>query len=129
MKRYFDEAGSARVAALFEDADEVWVAPVARVEAYHVIYRMKHALPSRAQDLYYIMKEMEQDMRFFRQSPWDHVLENKVLEVLERAPLKSFDAVQVASGLLAKPDVFITADKQRAAAARKFPLTVVLIPV
>ncbi len=127
IKRYLDEPGSGKVAGLFEDAIEVYLSPAARVEAYHVFYRLKHSHPSETEHLYYGMREMEQDLRSFSVVMWDGALENKVLEVMEKVPIKSFDAVQLASALMVKPDMFITADKQLAVAARKFPLTVVFI--
>ena len=58
-----------------------------------------------------ILKEIEQDIIFFETIYWDENLELKIKTIMSKYYLKTLDLIQIASAILAEPDIFITSDK------------------
>ena len=58
------------------------------------------------------ISEAKKDFEFYSRVEWNKNLEEKVIEITQKFSLKTLDAIQLASGVLSKADVFVTSDKK-----------------
>jgi len=127
FKKYCVEDGSAQLEGLLETIDEIIVAPTYLLESHSVVKRLMRegVVPKRAGEQ--LTREIEKDAHFFNRIVWHDELEKKALDVVDHYAIKSLDAIQLAAGVLARPDIFITSDKQLARFARKEKIPVEVV--
>ncbi len=119
FKRYVEENGSQALERLLHDVAEIAVSPVTWLEmsatmARHV--RAKSLTPPQAAEL---TAEARKDFRSFHCVVWNEVLESTATRLVSRYPLSTLDAIQLASGVLSKADLFVTSDRGLFEEARK----------
>ena len=119
FKKYVQEQGSADLEAVLHDMSEIAVSPVTWLEMNAVIARRvrQHALTS--QQATWLASEAEKDFQGFYRVVWTEALETTARNLVYRHPLTTLDAIQLASGLLAKADLFVTSDHGLFEQARK----------
>ncbi|NTV29899.1 MAG: type II toxin-antitoxin system VapC family toxin [Candidatus Omnitrophica bacterium] len=120
-KKYFiNERGVEKVVARLAAADSVIVSPITRVEMYHAFNRVSKEGLLPADGLQILVASLEEDWHYFDVVPWNSALEWGAVKVLEASALRSLDAVQLAAGIVSRPDIFCTADRKLCLEARKY---------
>ena len=126
-KRYASEAGRERVLALFESASELLVAAHCRSEIASALLRRRRegSLPASEFDRAWAMAQSDvDDMTLV---PLDPRVERFAFAAMEQIPLRGMDALHVGSALASRVDLFVTADRRQAQAARSMGLPTELI--
>lgn len=126
-KRYASEAGRERVLALFEAASELLVAAHCKTEIASALLRRRRegSLPASEFDRAWAMAQSDvDDMTLV---PLDPRVERFAFAAMEQAPLRGTDALHVGSALAGRVDLFVTADRRQAQAARSMGLPTELI--
>lgn len=122
VKRYIREPGTERVIQLCREADELLLSVLCAPEIISTFNRLR--------------REEKLPMARYRQLKRDLALDldqstlidlvpsvvNRAVSCLERAPLRTLDALQTASAIESFSDLFVTADRRQAAAAEKLGL-------
>ena len=105
MKRYFDEPGSAPVLELFRRGEEIALARIAEAEAAAVICRAHHQgeISQRVRDR--SLELLSQDMTAARIIEIRRTLMKTVRRLVERWPLRGYDAVQLACAVKLRTEV------------------------
>lgn len=119
FKKYVDEAGSSDFDNLLNEATEIVVAPSARIEMYAALEKCvrEKSLPMEYAEK--LREEIKKDFIFYSRVHWNESLEEKAVEIVQKSVLRTLDAIQLASGVLSKADVFVTSDKKLFAEAKK----------
>ncbi len=112
FKRFIQDDGSVALERLFEEASEIVVSPVTWIELNSALSKRVRDKSLTAKQLSSVLLEAKKDFDFFSRVEWNENLEHKAVEMVSKASLKSLDAIQLASGLLSKADVFVTSDKK-----------------
>ena len=114
-----NEEGSGVFEELISQASEIAVSPVTWLEvnaALERTVRKNYLSPEKSGE---VRKEIKRDFDYFSVVIWDEALENKAVDLIRSHALKSMDAIQLASGILSEPDIFVTSDRQLHLAAKK----------
>ncbi len=112
FKKYVNEAGSGDFDKLFGEAAEIIVSPVTRIEMHSAIAKHVREKWLSEQDAKKLSIEIKKDFIFYSRIFWNDNLEEKSVEIAQSLSLKTLDAVQLASGVLSKADLFVTSDKR-----------------
>ena len=112
FKKYVDETGSGDFDKLFGEATEIIVSPVTRIEMHSAIAKFVREKWLSEQDAKKLSIEIKKDFIFYSRVFWNDNLEEKSVEIAQNHSLKTLDAVQLASGVLSKADLFVTSDKR-----------------
>ena len=112
FKKYVDETGSGNFDKLFGEATEIIVSPVTRIEMHSAIAKYVREKRLSEQDAKKLSIEIKKDFIFYSRVFWNDNLEEKSVEIAQSLSLKTLDAVQLASGVLSKADLFVTSDKR-----------------
>ena len=112
FKKYVDEAGSGDFDKLFGEATEIIVSPVTRIEMHSAIAKYVREKWLSEQAAKKLSIEIKKDFIFYSRVFWNDNLEEKSVEIAQSLSLKTLDAVQLASGVLSKADLFVTSDKR-----------------
>jgi len=116
-KRYIEEAGSKEVDIYFLDENDILLAPVTTIEMKSVFTRRlreKSILPDIVK---LASSEWEKEEPSFRFIPFNSMLRNAAIQVIERTGIKALDSIQLASADISSVDIFVTADKALSRAA------------
>ncbi|MFH1984470.1 MAG: type II toxin-antitoxin system VapC family toxin [Pseudomonadota bacterium] len=101
VKKYFKESFSEMLVAAWNQADEVATSAVAYAEALAAIYRKKRASGPEALALFdKAMVDFKNDWTGFIRVEVNDGLNDLIRSVLEKHPLRGFDAIHLASALL-----------------------------
>ena len=119
VKKYIIEKDSDKLEQLLARISEIIVSPVYIIEIVSAVNRRLHEKTLKKEDAIFILKESRIDYQYFSRVNWNDNLEQKALHVISKHHLKTLDSIQLASGLLANPDIFIVSDKQLYSIARK----------
>lgn len=131
VKLYIEETGTARVLAAVDAAEgaQVIITDISRVESRSAIRRRERASDVSGTEANQILKQIERDVSsFFLVQPTSSALLEEALRLIDRYPLRAYDAVQLAGCLvvrdsLAGPVTFVCADAQLCQAAEQEGLT------
>lgn len=129
VKRYVEEEGTAKVDALWDEADEVATSIVAFAEGVAALSRRKReGVLSRAGYARTIPVFHEEHLRLFLVQITPH-LNTVVRRLVEKYPLRGFDAIHLASALIIRDAdkrdfLFACFDKRLNLAAKKEGLRV-----
>ena len=112
FKKYVDEAGSSDFDNLLNEATEIVVSPSTRIEMYAALAKCvrEKSLPMEYAEK--LRTEIKKDFIFYSRVHWNESLEEKAVEIAQKSILRTLDAIQLASGVLSKADVFVTSDKK-----------------
>ena len=127
IKKYVQEKGSDRFDEVLKSVSEIVIAPVTVVEICSALHRRMKDKSLTSRESLYIQKELDRDVPYFSRVIFNEVLEKQAVDLIERYPLKTLDSLQLASGMLAGGDLFVTSDKQLARYAGKVVKKVILI--
>jgi len=118
-KRYLEEEGSSRIEKLFGEITEVLVSPVTWIEFNSAVSKRLRNHSLTLQTVSWTLSEAKKDFEFFYRVAWNVELEAKAAKLGAEHPLSTLDAIQLASGILSKADIFVTSDQRLAREARK----------
>jgi len=112
FKKYVEETGSAKMEAVLKELSEITVSPVTWVEFNAVIARrLREKSLSREQSVW-LRSQAHKDFQSFHRVIWNEALEKKAAELVYQFSLLTLDAIQLASGILSKADIFVTSDRR-----------------
>lgn len=118
FKRYIHDEGSVALERLFGESSEIVVSPVTWIELNSALSRCVRDKSLTTKQFSSVLSEAKKDFDFFFRVEWNENLEHKAVEMVSKAFLKSLDAIQLASGVLSKADIFVTSDKKLFEAAK-----------
>ena len=111
FKKYVEEHGSETLDDLLQDMAEIAVSPVTWIEMNAVVARRLRDKSLMPQQAVWLRSQAQKDFQSFHRVMWNDALEQTATEFVSRYPLSTLDAIQLASGVLAKADVFVTSDR------------------
>jgi uncharacterized protein len=127
VKRYLDEPGSETVSAILEAAEALIVSVICLPECVSALQRMVREGYLSSQEYARLKDGMLTDLG---DAIVCHVVPEVVdgaVECLERYPLRTLDALQIASARAVNADLLVTADRRQSDAARGEGLEVRLV--
>ena len=119
FKKYRDEPGSEDFTKLMAEASGVAVSPVTWIEFNAALERSLRINLVTSEKASWLRSEAKKDFTYFSSVIWNENLESKTVEIIRRHPLKTMDAIQLASGVLSDSDMFVTSDSRLYQAAKK----------
>ena len=119
FKKYVKEDGSHALDRLLNDVSEIAVSPVTWIEMNAVIARRVREKSLTSQQAIWLTAEASKDFQSFYRVVWNEGLETAATQLVFDYPLSTLDAIQLASGILSKADVFVTSDHGLYEEARK----------
>ena len=119
LKKYVEERGSQQLEQVLGGVSDLIVSPVTWVELNAAVARRLRGKLLTAQQSSWILSEAETDFRSCSQVVWGEELVEAATRMVNRYPLKTLDAIQLAAGVLSKPDLFLTSDRRLFEEARK----------
>ena len=126
-KRYAAEAGRERVLALFEAADELVVAAHCQTEVASALLRRKREGVLAQAEYERAWEAARRDVADMTRVALDVHVERFAVAAMEHGPLRAMDALHVGSALVARVDLFVTADRRQAQVARGLGLQTELV--
>ena len=119
FKKYVTERGSQALDELLQQVSEIAVSPITWVEMNTVVARRLRERSLTAQQAAWLNTQIRRDFQSFYRVLWNDVLEKTAAELAYHHPLSTLDAIQLASGVLSKADVFVTSDHRLFEEAKK----------
>ena len=119
FKKYVEESGSKKLDALLQEISEIAVSPVTWVEINAVLARRLREKSLTSQQAAWLKAETQKDFQSFHRVVWNEALEQAATDFVYQYSLLTFDAIQLAAGVLSKADVFITSDRRLFEQARR----------
>jgi len=119
IKKYVQEEGSDRLETELAKVSEVTVAPLYWIELNSALERRLREKTLSPPQAATIRQEAARDLNYFGKVLWRDALEKKAVEIIKKYGAKTLDSVQLASGILADADIFLTSDQDLFAIARK----------
>jgi uncharacterized protein len=126
-KRYVAERGSELVAKRCADAHIITLSTLAPIEVLSGLGRLRREGSLATSRYRYLKKELSADIAQARIVTLEAAVVKKAIHALEVAPLRTLDAIQIASAMLAECDLFLTADTQQARGAQVLKLHTELV--
>lgn len=130
VKLYIEETGTARVLAAVEAAEGAQIiTDISRVESRSAVRRRERASDISGTEANQILKQIERDVSsFFLVQPTSSAVLEEALRLIDRYPLRAYDALQLAGCLVVRdnlpgPVTFVCADAQLCQAAEQEGLT------
>ena len=130
VKLYIEETGTARVLATVEAAEGAQIiTDISRVESRSAVRRRERASDISGTEANQILKQIERDVSsFFLVQPTSSAVLEEALRLIDRYPLRAYDALQLAGCLVVRdnlpgPVTFVCADAQLCQAAEQEGLT------
>ena len=111
FKKYVQERGSKELDSLLKELSEIAVSPVTWLELNAVIARRLREKTLSSQQAAWLTSEAHKDFENFYRVLWNEALEETATDLVCQRPLSTLDAIQLASGVLAKVDLFVTSDR------------------
>ncbi len=126
MKRYIDESGSTAVTELLNNADNVFVSEISKVECISVLKRINVERLITNEEYEYLKKEIQSDFEDFSLINIETIIDD-CEEIIDRYQLKTLDSIQLASSLYVKNEIdrFVCCDSKLSAAANNESLQVI----
>ena len=119
FKKYVEERGSDALDDLLQDISEIAVSPVTSIEMHAVVARRLREKTLTPRQAGWLTSQAQKDFQNFHRVIWNEDLERTATDFVYRYPLSTLDAIQLASGVLAKADVFVTSDRALFEQARR----------
>ena len=119
FKKYVEEDGSRALERLLKDISEIAVSPVTWVEMSAVLARRVREKSLTTQQAAWLTDEARKDFQSFHRVVWNETLETTATRLVSHYPLSTLDAIQLASGVVSKAELFVTSDRGLFEEARK----------
>lgn len=111
IKKYVLEPGSDKLERYLEKISEIVVAPLYWIELNSALERRLNEGTLSHLQIAAIRQEAARDLNYFSRVIWNESLERKAIEMIKKYRLKTLDSVQLASGMLADAELFLTSDQ------------------
>lgn len=111
IKKYVLEPGSDKLERYLEKISEIVVAPLYGIELNSALERRLNEGTLSHLQIATIRQEAARDLNYFSRVIWNESLERKAIEMIKKYCLKTLDSVQLASGMLADAELFLTSDQ------------------
>ena len=128
-KRYHIEAGREQLLEINSRATELVIARHCKAEIASALNRQRHDGMASEQDYARIMAEVLMDFEEFTVFELDARVEAFAIAAMEVSRLRAMDALHIGTAKAAYVDLFVTADKRQAAAAKAVGLKTELIEI
>lgn len=130
VKKYVVEKGTREIREFFASEELLWTSKISQAEVWSAFARRRRGGNLTAAQYRAITRSFERDWRRFAIVELSDDVMGMIRRIVERHPLRAFDAIQLASALWAKqnvgePVVFVGADDQLLKAAAAMALAVV----
>lgn len=130
IKKYVVEKGTPEVRELFASGEALWTSKVSQAEVWSAFARRRRGGDLTTAQYQTIARSFERDWRAFAVVELSDEVMVMIRNLVERHPLRAFDAIQLASAIWAKrnlgePVVFVGADELLLRAAEAMALRVV----
>jgi len=112
FKKYVAETGSEELDRLLQDVSEIAVSPVTWIEVSAVIARRLREKSLTPQQAAWLKSQTHKDFQSFHRVIWNDTLEQTATALVYHYSLSALDAIQLASGVLSKADLFVTSDRR-----------------
>jgi predicted nucleic acid-binding protein len=119
FKKYVEEENSEKMDELLLELSEIAVSPAAWIEFNAVIARRLREKSLSREQAAWLRLEAHKDFQSFYRVVWNDSLEKTAIRLIEQHSLSTLDAIQLASGVLSKADIFVTSDRRLFAEANK----------
>lgn len=119
FKKYVEENGAEEFNRLLDSVFDIIVSPVTILELHSILERRLREKTLLRADAQWVEKEFQADYQYFGVVEWNDSLLKESIRVVRRHQLRVLDGIQLASGLLAGPSLFITSDRKLYDAAIK----------
>ncbi len=126
-KRYVQEEGSLVFEKFLDQVSQIFVSPVTWVELNSAISKRLRNHSMTSQQFSFAILEAKKDFESCHRIIWTQDLEVKAAHLVNEHPLSAMDAIQLASGVLSKADIFVTSDQKLFKEASKLMRKVQLI--
>lgn len=123
-KRYILENGSDEVSSLCEGADEIILSSLCLPETISAFNRLLREKKITAKVYKKLKKDLILDMDEATVIDMDYSVLKTAITCLEKAALRTLDAIQLASALDSGPVTFVSGDKRQCLAAKALQLKV-----
>ena len=128
FKRYSPEAGRDRVLAALAGATAVIVAPHLRLEVITSARRLVRDGLLDQDGYQHFGRLFQADLAGWEVQPYSRPMEEASLRAVDAARVRATDALHVGAALVARVQLFVTADRRQAEAARALHLETELVP-
>jgi hypothetical protein len=128
-KRYIQEPGSDRLEEVLSSASSLGVSVICVSEVVSALCRRRRERNLSAQEYVKAKQALFEDIEDSSVVSITDQVVARAVELLERWPLRSSDALHVASAAQWSAELFVSADEKQCAAARGHGLQVELLPV
>jgi predicted nucleic acid-binding protein len=118
FKKYINESGSKEFEKLLESISEIIISPVTELEVSSIIERRLRDKTIELQDALWIEKEFTYDLNYFGIVKFEDNLLQMSIRVIRKYQLKVLDGIQLASAIIAKPDIMLISDRKLYTAAK-----------
>lgn len=126
-KRYVFESGSDAVERMCSDADEIILSSLCLPETISAFNRLRREKRITTKIYNKLKRDLILDMDAATVIDIDYNVIIKAIACLEKAPLRTLDAIQLATALEVGNLLFISGDKRQCLAAKFFRLKVKLV--
>lgn len=123
-KRYVREAGTEKVLSWCREAEEIVLSALCAPELISGFNRLKRERKLSASQYRGLKRDLAADVQHATIVDLAPSVISRTIACLERKPLRTLDAIHLASALESLCDVFITADHQQYKAAAHFNIKV-----
>jgi predicted nucleic acid-binding protein len=128
-KRYVQEPGSDRVEAILSSASSLGISVICVAEVVAALCRRRRERKLSEQQYLKAKRALFEDVEDASVVNVTDQIMARAIELLERWPLRSSDALHVASAAAWSAELFVSADERQCAAARGCGLHVEELPV
>jgi len=128
-KRYIQEAGSDRLEEILFSASSLGVSVICVSEVVSALCRRRRERKLLRQEYLKAKQALFEDIEDASVLNVTEQIVARAVELLERWPLRSSDALHVASAAEWSAELFVSADERQCAAARAYGLQVEELPV
>ena len=127
-KRYVQEPGSDRVEAILSSASSLGISVIGVAEVVSVLCRRRRERKLSEQQYLKAKRALFEDVEDASVVNVTEQVMARAVELLERWPLRSSDALHVACAAAWSAELFVSADERQCAAARGYGLHVEELP-
>ena len=124
-KRYIIEEKSEKVSDAFLKAKKIFVSIFCMPEVFSALNRLKREKKINKEQYSQIKLAIYEDFKLFDVCSLGESVLREAIGILENHPLKSLDALQLASALIMSADFFACSDKHLLSIARKTKIGII----
>ena len=127
FKRYSPESGRDQVHAAFDRASSICVAPHLRLEVLTSASRMLRDKLIDSEAYQWLYDQLADDLKGWEIMPFSKAVEDASLRAVNAVRVRAMDALHVGAAVQGRAELFVTADKRQAEAARAMNLPTELV--